>query len=352
MTNAVIYARVSSREQQDEGYSIDAQLKVLRHYAREKGFAVSGEFVEAATAKCEGRKAFNEMLRFLKASKDCRTVLVEKTDRMYRNLRDYVTLEDLDIALHLVKENQIISKDSKSYAQFMHGIRVLMARNYSLNLKEEVEKGMLEKAEQGHYPAMAPFGYRNNRDTRAIDPHSGKAPVVKRIFELYASGKHSLSTLRTAIVAETGYKLSRANLEVILKNRFYIGMFTWKKREFIGKHSPLIDVALFNRVQQQFASKNRPKYQKHHHAFAGLVVCGNDGHQFTAERQKGKYVYYRCSDYGREKCRLPFIREEELSDRLGQTLADIHIPDDVYAQLCDSFERDAATAHQQRERRV
>jgi site-specific DNA recombinase len=72
---------------------------------------------------------------------------VEKTDRLYRNFRDCVTLEDLDLEIHLPKEGQVICKDSKSQAKLMHGIQVVMARNYIENLKEEVRKGMREKAE-------------------------------------------------------------------------------------------------------------------------------------------------------------------------------------------------------------
>lgn len=85
-------------------------------------------------------------------------MLVEKTDRLYRNFKDAVILEDLDIEIHLVKENQVISKDAKSQAKFIHGINLVVAKNYSDNLREEVKKGMREKASQGIYPGHALFG--------------------------------------------------------------------------------------------------------------------------------------------------------------------------------------------------
>ena len=118
----------------------------------------------------------------------CRAVIVEKTDRLYRNLRDYLTLEDMNIEIHLAKEGQIIHKDSKSQAKLIHGIQVLIARNYVENLKEEVKKGMREKAEQGIYPSRPPLGYRNNKLERTIEVDPEKAPIAKRMFELYASG--------------------------------------------------------------------------------------------------------------------------------------------------------------------
>lgn len=103
---AVIYARVSSEEQKKEGFSIPAQLDLLRSFAKQHNIDVVREFEEAETAKQAGRHQFNEMLKFLKKSKDVKTVLCEKTDRLYRNFTDYVDL-DVDTTgytVYLVKE--------------------------------------------------------------------------------------------------------------------------------------------------------------------------------------------------------------------------------------------------------
>jgi site-specific DNA recombinase len=87
-TNVVAYMRVSSREQEQEGYSILAQEKLLSSYASKNDFVVVRKFVDIETAKTPGRRAFDEMVEFLRRSKFCRTVLVEKTDRLTRNLQD------------------------------------------------------------------------------------------------------------------------------------------------------------------------------------------------------------------------------------------------------------------------
>ena len=134
-----------------------------------------------------GRKNFGEMVQYLEKSPACRVVIAEKTDRLYRNLRDCLTLEDMDAEIHLPKEGQIISKDSKSQSKLIHGIHVVLARNYIENLKEEVKKGMREKAEQGIYPSRPPLGYRNNKLERTIEVDAAKAPAARRMFELYAS---------------------------------------------------------------------------------------------------------------------------------------------------------------------
>ena len=107
-------------------------------------------------------------------------------------------MEDLDIKIHFVKENETLSKDARSQVKFMHDIRLAMARNYSENLREEVKKGMCEKASQGTYPGRAPFGYHNNAATRTIDIHPEKGAIALRVFEMYASGRYSLLGLSTA----------------------------------------------------------------------------------------------------------------------------------------------------------
>lgn len=145
MTKAIVYARVSSKEQEREGFSIPAQLKLLHEYALRNHLQVVKEFVDIETAKTTGRQSFDEMVRFLKHNPDCRILLVEKTDRLYRNLKDAVTLEDLDIEIHLVKEGQVISKDAKSQTKLIHGMHLVLARHYIENLWEEVKKGMPQR---------------------------------------------------------------------------------------------------------------------------------------------------------------------------------------------------------------
>jgi len=303
MPNAVIYARVSSREQEREGYSIPAQRKLLNQYAHVRGFRVQQEFIDVESAKNPGRKEFGAMLRLLASDPRCRAVLVEKTDRLYRNRTDSIAFEELiekrNVEIHLVKEGRVIAKDSRSQDKFMHDIHVAVAKHYSENLREEVKKGMREKAEQGIYPGHAPFGYKNNTGTRSIEVDPQRAPVLKRIFEIYASGQHSLTTLREAVLRETGVRISRAYLEMMLKNRFYIGRFIWQGIEYKGTHEPLVSLGLFQRAQDTFAGRNKPKYRKHNFAFAGLLTCAHDGCTVTTELQKGKYVYSRCS-HGRQ----------------------------------------------------
>src|SRR5437762_390564 len=193
--DAVKYGRVSSKEQEKEGFSIPAQWKLLDQYSKSSGFRVVREFVDIETAKKPGRQGFDEMVRFLKRSSSVRVLLVEKTDRLYRNLKDYVTMDELDLEIHFVKESVVLSKDSRSSEKFMHGIKVLMAKNYIDNLSEEARKGMQEKAEQGIWPTVAPLGYRNvvgPDGKKIIEPDPETAPLIRHLFEWYAAGTLSL----------------------------------------------------------------------------------------------------------------------------------------------------------------
>ena len=116
-----------------------------------------------------------------------------------------------------MKDGLILSKESKSQEKLVHGFHLLLAKNYSDNLREEVRKGMQEKAEQGIYPGRAPLGYRNNKLEHTIEIDPDTAPIPQRLFELYATGKYSLASLREAIYRETGRKIPKSYLEKLLK---------------------------------------------------------------------------------------------------------------------------------------
>lgn len=316
LREALLYARVSSKDQEREGFSIPAQQALLRAYATDKGLNVLQEFVDVETAKRAGRTSFTEMVTFLRAHKTCRVLLVEKTDRLYRNLKDWVTLDEMEgLEIHLVKEGTILSDDSRSSEKFIHGIKVLMAKNYIDNLSEETRKGMIEKARQGMWPSKAPLGYRNvQRDDgkRIIEPDPVVAPLVTRLFELYGEGDISLKDL-TKRAREDGLTfrrskqpLPRTTLHMMLQNPLFIGDFEWDGVYYKGIHTPLVSRELFDRVQGVLTgrvSRGR-RSQRHAFAFSGMVQCGScraEGHSrmLIGSLVKKQYVYYHC-----DRCKL------------------------------------------------
>ncbi len=339
MTPAAIYTRVSSREQQQEGFSLEAQSRLLRDYAQRNQFRIVQSFEDVETAKVRGRKQFARLVEFFKGNRSCRVLLVEKTDRISRNFHDAVTLEDLDIIVHLVKEGQILSKDSKSQAVLVYGFNLVMARHYSNNLREEVKKGMREKAAQGIYPGHAPFGYRNNKGERTIEIDPVDSPIVTRLFTLYATGRHSISSLRKVLEVEMGRKMSRNNIYLILHNRFYIGSFEWSGQTYAGTHPMFLDRKIFDRVQQVLADHKRPSYSRKEIAFRGLMQCAYDGCSVTGEVQKEKYIYYRCSG-NRGKCDLPRFREKDIAERLGEPLKGLQVSEQLVDRVVSTLRQD------------
>ena len=185
--SAVSYTRVSSREQ-EEGFSLAAQRELLDAYAREHSLNVVTRFEEGETAKAAGKRpGFGRMVTFLREHPGT-VLLVEKTDRLYRNLKDWITLDDLKVEIHFVKEGSVISPESHSSQKFLHGIKVLMAKNYVENLSEEIRKGMTKKAQEGAFPSAAPIGYRNTENKAVgIIPDPAKAPLVRDLFQKAAS---------------------------------------------------------------------------------------------------------------------------------------------------------------------
>ena len=341
----VLYARVSSKDQEKEGFSIPAQLRLLREYATNKGFVIAQEFTDVETAKESGRTNFGQMLGYLrKHAGVCRTILVEKTDRLYRNIKDYATVDELGVEVHLVKENDIISRESRSSEQFVHGIKVLMARNYSQNLGEETIKGMTEKARAGIYPSCAPVGYRNvdgENGKRTIMPDPDTAPVIADIFERFASASHSVKSLVKELNAEgiqlRGRKLHSSLVHQILRKRLYIGDFDWNGTTYTGTHEPLVSRECWQRVQELLGARaeNRTRKVKHDFPYTGLVHCGHCNCLLVGELKKSKYVYYHCTG-NRGKCPEPYTRQEILSGEFAHVLQELVIPPAILDWLGDA----------------
>jgi DNA invertase Pin-like site-specific DNA recombinase len=266
------------------------------------------------------------MVKFMsEQGPSCRVVLVEKTDRFYRSWRDYVTIDDLDIEVHLIKEGNVLARESKSAAKLEHGLHVLMAKNYIDNLSEEARKGMQEKAEQGIWPAKAPLGYRNvvgPNGKKIIEPDPVIAPLITRIFEDYVTGNYSVKQV-TPMAQANGLVFRRtkaavptATVHKILRSRLFSGDFDWKGKTHKGTHQPLVSRALWDRVQAILDGRqaNKHRKMKHDFAFSHLITCGHCGCSLVGEIKKGKYVYYRCSGY-KGKCPEPYVREEDLEAR-------------------------------------
>lgn len=344
MQPCVIYARVSTKEQQAEGYSIPAQLKAIRAFCEAQGLSPVAEFVEAESAGKAGRKKFSEMVGYLNAHADVRTVVAHKLDRLYRNFRDQITLEDLGVRARYV----VGDIPDTPQGELLRDVNLSVAKFYLGNLREEVKKGMDEKVAQGGWPHKAPTGYLNDKNTRSLVIDPDTAPLVVYAFERYAQADISLADLASELNergmrTRFGNPISTSMLHQMLKNPIYTGLIRHKGITHQGNHTPLISLDLFEDVQEVFSPRQTgPKRTKHSFALRDWLVCGTCGCKITAEHQKG-YNYYRCTHgKGREACsERKYTREELLMQQLDELLRSIEIEPQIVEMLVrDSRELD------------
>lgn len=347
---AVIYTRVSSDAQREQGYSLDAQNDFLIAYAKSQGLTVIKTFTESMSAKEAGRIEFNKMLAFAKKNK-CH-VIIEKNDRLLRNEEDEALILDLTvkkdlIAVHLVKDNLILCKESKPYEIFIFHLQCGMSSLYPRNLSNEVKKGMLKKAELGFYPLSAPIGYKNiKKDGKSIIGIDEEvAPVIKRIYELYATGLYSYKSLAKKVQEEGFYPrktCQKSTIEYILTNPIYIGEFDFNGKRYKGNHKAIISKELWHACKNNRENKNNPKLTKHAALYRGLIKCAVCGCTLTYEHQKGAnqsgdYYYYRCTGNRGGDCKKKYLKQEVIDDAIMKFLERLQPSEQEAKKIIEHF---------------
>ncbi len=324
---SVIYARVSSREQEETGYSLDAQEKLLREYAEKKDYTVSRTFrVTESASKSQTRKTLGEMLAYAEKS-GIAVILCEKIDRLTRNLKDAATVDDWirtkeGREVHFVKENFVLNENTRAHENLVWDMKVAIARFYTNNLSEEVKKGQKEKISQGWLPTKPPLGYKSVGDkghkVHILDEE--KAPFVREMFELYATGNYSIKALvkemhKRGLRNRVGGKIGKSRMHDLLTDPFYRGDLRWKGQITKGSQPPLVSRKLFESVQFLLGRKlTSPQYRKHLPVFKAKLNCGECGGTITWEIQKGNW-YGHCNHH--KKCSKTGTTRQ---DRLEQML--------------------------------
>ena len=193
---AVIYCRVSSKEQEETGYSLDAQEKLLKEYADKRFKVLETYKISESAAGKQIRKKFSEMMQYVK-SNNVSAVICEKIDRLTRNLKDAGEIgdwldENENRSVHFVKENFVVNKNTKAHENLVWDMKVAIARFYTNNLSEEVRKGQKEKVAQGWLPTKPPLGYKTigEKGHKIHVPNEKTDPFIRRAFELYSTGNY------------------------------------------------------------------------------------------------------------------------------------------------------------------
>lgn len=335
--NVVVWARVSSREQK-EGYSLDAQLRVNRERAQANGWNIVREFIVAESAKRGAERiAFNQMFAWVKANakkEKINAILSHKLDRVCRNMRDAVRLQELEDACGV----QLTFVDNQfgpgAAGALSFNVMAAVAQYYSDNLRSEVLKGMDEKVRQGWPTGLAPYGYINVEDKdEPVQPHPEKSKTLVRIFNLYATGGHTFRSLADVLEREghvfrnSQPRFHRTALSYILGNRFYIGELHRNGQVFEGRYQRLIDRPTFDACQDVLHGRNRRTGTPDHPLAGGLLRCKYCGQSITGERIRRKlkgggvreHLYYRCAN-NRPGPEHPTVRWK--SENLEQAIID------------------------------
>ncbi|MCG8615354.1 MAG: recombinase family protein, partial [Desulfobacterales bacterium] len=338
----VALARVSSREQEREGFSLEIQEDALERYASQNNGKIVKLYRIAETAsKTAERTTFKELLAYVrKNAHRLDGVLFFKVDRAARNLFDYVEVERLE-AEHGVPAIYVSQPTENTPAgRMMRRTLANMATFYTEQQSLDIREGQRRRVESGLFVGKAPYGYVNvRRDGRSvveIDPI--KATKVKRIFDLYAYHRHTLDSLRVQLRDEgityldSKPQFARSKLHLILTDRAYIGEVPFQGQWLSGTQEPIVDRETFNRVQTLLGNK---RYQSHELTYAGsLIRCGHCGSFITGEKRIKKtksgekeYHYYRCSRYNSEGHPRIRLTEAALDQQVMDLFKRIRIQD-------------------------
>lgn len=341
MRRYAAYIRVSTVRQGERGVSLPEQRSIIDGYARREGLSVAQWYEERETAARIGRTQFRAMLRELRRGR-LDGLILHKIDRGARNLSDWAALSELaDQGIDVRIAGDTLDLGSRG-GRLSADIQAVVAADYIRNLREEVKKGQRGRLKQGLYPWAAPIGYLDTGTgkPKAIDPISG--PLIRRAFEAYATGEHSIRTLRVALAEwgltkRIGKPLSRNVVNAILRRPFYYGLIEVGPDAYAGAHEPIVTKELWDQVQDVLDGRlAKRSYEERTYVFRRLLTCTKCGRHLYAEIQKG-HTYYRCHTDG---CQGTCVRETAV---LRQVL-DVLGAFPVTARVIDRFNQFAKEA--------
>lgn len=364
---AVGFARVSTREQAEGGYSLEAQKKLIKNYANKQNLELDNLFeVSESAGRKKRRQHFDSLINYIQEN-DISDIIFEKTDRACRNLKDYAILDDLRMKygrrIHFINENEILDADSGSNANMVFAIKVIIAKQFLDNLSEEVRKGLRTKCEKGHYPCRAPYGYKINSETKLIEIHPEESVVVKKIFKLYGTGSYSLRELAAHINKKNYSPIKRKNssglfspveLSRIIKRPLYYGSFLYKGKLQKGKHEALVPYELYEKCNDILSGRVGKKRSSDKKAILSALLYNQKGHcfwkqlsRFSVKRKDGSQKTYEYYIYGvayenmGHSSRRKYVGEKMICNALDKLMGNIEWSDEIASQKRIEIEKTA-----------
>lgn len=303
---AVIYCRVSTKEQVDEGNSLVTQERLCREYALNQGLEIAEIFIEKGeSAKTADRKELQRMLAYCGDRKEAvNAVIAYKIDRISRNIADYsyikVKLKRYNIEIKSVSEH---FEDTPA-GRFMENIIANVSQFDNEVRTERSVGGMREAVQEGRYVWKAPLGYSNVKiGNKANIAPNEMAPLVREAFELISQRRYSSEVIRLmmkekGLTNNAGGAVSRGYFFRLLRNPLYKGIIKNFGLVVNATFETFIPEPLFDDVQAALKGRKNviKQYLKENPDFPlRRFVLNEDGKQLTGYWSKGKtkkYPYY------------------------------------------------------------
>jgi len=345
---AAVYTRVSSKELQQDGYSLDAQLSGCRKLVRERGWDVVGVYTDpGVSARTMDRPQFRAMIRDAEAGR-LDVIIVHKLDRFSRSVVDLLNaLHDLEaLGVTLVSATEQFDF-STPVGQVMLTMLAAIAQWYLHNLSAETAKGKRARAEAGHWNGAVPFGYsvaykKDGGDGQARVEENA-AEGVRLAFQEYATGLYSDADI-AGILNEAGYRpragsnraltlFSKDTVTEMLQNRFYLGEVRYKDEWFEGSHEPILSEDLFNRVQDVRKRRRTrvgisARKGSREYPLSGLARCARCGWPMRGASASGRRYYRDPARDQKRQCDQRMVPAEEAEQALGAYMQRLSLPSD------------------------
>ena len=316
---AVLYTRVSTAEQAKQQYNLPAQNKKVRDFCAQGGHRVLRLFEDRGESGSVDRPEFQKMLSYCRENRGTVShLIVADLSRLARNVVDQGTtiFELQQLGITLVSVDEPITDDTAA-GRLARNMLGAMNQFFSDSLSERVKFRMKAGLDAGRFLHYAPIGYLNVNKDLAVDPE--RAPLVRKAFELLASGNYSTSDAVLNLVTGLGLRtrrgrpLTKQSWGRLLRNPIYTGWIVSGDTRVRGKHEPLISEEIFQAVQDRINGKSRPHAKVNEDfPFRGFVHCARCGKKLTAGWAKGRkehYAHYWC---WQKECRAVGVSAKEL----------------------------------------
>lgn len=253
-------------------------------------------------------------------------------------------INDEKIELHFCLDKVVIHKYSTSHERIKWNAGIIAAKYCADYARDNMNCSIKHKLHHGEWISIPPVGYLHNanttkkgRDRIFIDPN--RAPLIKRIFELYAKGIYTLPEILektkewglTNLRGDKGY-LCITHLLQIIQNPFYYGVMYYKKADKYYPHlyEPIISKELFDKCTIVLKERNKFKESNKGCVFRGLIKCANTGKVVTSDTKQKTYAngnvgvwnYLRIWDADNPKKSI-YIPEKKVLDDIESVLTSI-----------------------------